>query len=271
MTISPLIAVKHFYIIIDSGRSLDNIIILWQILLYTCAAIFHIWGTRLLINIFNGHLRIENFNRKSLKFNEKWSSEINNSVLNTLPDKNSLNIGDLVPKRTLAAIMITDIVGFSKEMEKNEEYMYNKLLKHNEIIRRIIKYNNGYEIKTIGDAFLIKFESAVNAVKAGMNIQNKLSDYNKHMEPCDKIVVRIGIHIGDILMMDGDIIGNGVNIASRIEPLAEPGGICISADVYNIIKKSIDVKVVNIGKKELKNIQDVPEIYRILVESANFS
>ncbi|MBF0119309.1 MAG: adenylate/guanylate cyclase domain-containing protein [Desulfobacterales bacterium] len=272
ITISPLIALKHFYKIIESGGGdMDYVVIIWQIMLYTCATVFHIWGTFLLIDIYNGHLRIENFNRSSFITNEKWVSNIENSVIDSLSGKNKINIGDLVPKRALAAIMITDIVGFSKEMEKDEEYMYNKLLKHNEIIRSIIKNNNGYEIKTIGDAFLVRFESAVDAVKAGMSIQNKFSDYNKNIKPCDRILVRIGIHIGDILMMDGDIIGNGVNITSRIEPLAEPGGICISADVYNIIKKSIDIKVINIGKKELKNIKDVPEIYRILIESTNCS
>jgi len=167
----------------------------------------------------------------------------------------------------LAAIMMTDMVGFSKEMETNEQDTYLKLLKHNEIIRKNILQNWGQEIKTIGDAFLVRFNSAVDAIKAATNIQTEFSEYNRDKRRDDQIRIRIGIHIGDILIMGKDVIGNGVNIAARIEPLAEPGGICISADTYNMIKKSIDIKVLSLGKKELKNITDSPEIYKILLES----
>lgn len=270
LTVSPFISVHFFYRFIDSNAGLVSTpaLIIWQILLFTCAAIFHIWGTQLLLNMHNGHLRIEKFNQPIFASMPSSSRNTKDSVIFDSSNRDQLNIGDLVPKRTLAAIMITDMVGFSKEMETDEENVYTKLLKHNHIIREIIKENNGYEIKTIGDAFLVRFWSAVDAVKAGIQIQSILSNYNHDKHPREKIVVRIGIHIGDILIMDRDIIGNGVNIASRIEPLAEPGGICISADVYNIIKKSIDVKVINIGKKELKNIRDAPELYKILIESA---
>jgi CheY-like chemotaxis protein len=173
---------------------------------------------------------------------------------------------DMYPHRALAAIMITDIVGFSKEMEKNEEHAYSKLLIHNEMIRKSISKNRGEEIKTIGDAFLVRFKSAVDAVKAAMNIQNKFLRYNKDKKDVDQILVRIGIHIGDILIEDNDVFGNGVNVASKIEPLAEPGGICISADAYNVVKKSIDIKVLSLGIKELKNIKDSPEIFKILID-----
>ena len=174
---------------------------------------------------------------------------------------------DIYPDRALAAIMITDIVGFSKEMEDNEERTYSKLLVHNEMIRKNIKKNKGEEIKTIGDAFLVRFKSAVDAVKAGMNIQKQFLKYNKNRKAVDQILVRIGIHIGDILIKDNDVFGNGINIASKIEPLAESGGICISADAYNVVKNSIDIKVLSLGRKELKNIEESPEIFKILIES----
>lgn len=176
---------------------------------------------------------------------------------------------DMYPDRALAAIMITDIVGFSKEMEDNEEHTYSKLLIHNEMIRKNISKNKGKEIKTIGDAFLVRFKSAVDAVKAGMSIQNEFSRYNKDRKEVDQILVRIGIHIGDILIKDNDVFGNGINIASKIEPLAEPGGICISADTYNVVKNSIDIKALSLGRKELKNIKDPPEIFKILIESSS--
>jgi len=176
----------------------------------------------------------------------------------------------MYPDRALAAIMITDIVGFSKEMEDNEERTYSKLLVHNEMIRKNIKKNKGEEIKTIGDAFLVRFKSAVDAVKAAINIQKQFLKYNKNRKAVDQILVRIGIHIGDILIKDNDVFGNGINIASKIEPLAEPGGICISADAYNVVKNSIDIKVLSLGRKELKNIEEPPEIFKILIESSTY-
>lgn len=95
------------------------------------------------------------------------------------------------------------------------------------------------------------------------------SRYNKDRKAVDQILVRIGIHIGDILIKGNDVFGNGINIASKIEPLAEPGGICISADAYNVVKNSIDIKVLSLGRKELKNIEDPPEIFKILIESSS--
>jgi DNA-binding response OmpR family regulator len=171
-----------------------------------------------------------------------------------------------IPDRTLSAIMITDIVDFSKKMGNDEEQTYLRLLRHNEIIRQAISENRGEEIKTIGDAFLVKLKSAVDAVKLAMDIQQKLSEYNKGKELEEHITIRIGIHLGDILVTDDDIFGNGVNIASRIEPLADPGGICISADVYNVVKRSVDINVSNLGMKNLKNIKDPIEVYNICIE-----
>jgi adenylate cyclase len=225
--------------------------------IFMSAAIFHLWGTKLLIDMYNGHLKIEAINRHGLSISVQSQSE----------SSETKKSGRLTPERMLAAIMMTDMVGFSKEMETNEQDTYLKLLKHNEIIRKNILQNWGQEIKTIGDAFLVRFNSAVDAIKAAMNIQTEFSEYNRDKSRDDQIRIRIGIHIGDILIMGKDVIGNGVNIAARIEPLAEPGGICISADTYNMIKKSIDIKVLSLGKKELKNITDSPEIYKILLES----
>ena len=173
------------------------------------------------------------------------------------------------PDRELAAIMATDIAGFSSEMENNEAHTYSKLLIHNEIIRKNIVKNKGSEIKTIGDAFMVQFKSAVNAVKAGISMQKEFLEYNKDKTKGDQISVRIGIHMGDIFIVDNDVFGNGVNIASRIESIAEPGGICISSDVYNVVKKLIDISVSGLGKEVLKNIKDPPELYKILLESDN--
>lgn len=119
----------------------------------------------------------------------------------------------------------------------------------------------------MGDAFLVSFENAVAAVKAALDIQRDLSAYNEGRAGDERILIRIGIHTGEILKLDGDVLGNGVNIAARIEPLAEPGGICISSNTYERVKLKIDIKVTSLGRKELKNIADAPEIFRILREA----
>ncbi len=269
LIISPFIALIHFYNLIDVGEVTDKIALIWMAGIFMSAAIFHLWGTKLLIDMYNGHLGIEAVNRHGLSISMQSQSESSADGIDEISDDSTetKKLGRLTPERMLAAIMMTDMVGFSKEMETNEQDTYLKLLKHNEIIRKNILQNWGQEIKTIGDAFLVRFNSAVDAIKAATNIQTEFSEYNRDKRRDDQIRIRIGIHIGDILIMGKDVIGNGVNIAARIEPLAEPGGICISADTYNMIKKSIDIKVLSLGKKELKNITDSPEIYKILLES----
>jgi len=268
ITFSPIFAVKHIHSMMAAGLNFNMQVIMWFVSLFILAGAFHFWGTKLLISIYNDHLRIETVNRSQVTGETRWVSKDLHSVVDENQNtdlKEYLNA--LVPKRTLAAIMLTDMVGFSKDMEQHESATYEKLLNHNEIIRKEIATNNGREIKTIGDAFLVKYSSAVDAVRSAINIQNHLSDYNEKIEEHKRINIRIGIHIGDVLIMGDDVIGNGVNIAARIEPLADVGGICISSDVYNIIKKSIDIKVVKLGLQELKNIQDAPEIYHIVLQS----
>jgi len=270
LVISPLFSIKYIHLAInDPSETFFTIYIIWTIIVCISIAIFHLWGTTLLVRIYNEHLQIEKLNAESLQKNHKWAPNNQASVIEKKECYKSENENEanFAPIRTLAAIMITDVVGFSKQMELNEENTYKKLLNHNEIIRKIISANYGEEIKTIGDAFLVRFNSAVDAVRSGVEIQQNFAKHNKVVQESEQIHIRIGIHIGDVLMMGKDVIGNGVNIAARIEPLSDPGGICISSDVYNVIKKSIDIKVNHIGKRELKNINDAPELYKIIIDS----
>ena len=101
--------------------------------------------------------------------------------------------------------------------------------------------------------------------------RNSFGKYNESAAEKEKILLRIGIHMGDIIVKDNDVFGDGVNIASRIEPLAEPGGICISQEVYNLVRHKLDLQVVSLGPKELKNIKEKIEIYEILVGSITTS
>jgi class 3 adenylate cyclase len=268
ITLSPIVGVYHFYSSIERGFIFSDVVSLgWIVTLLVLGAVFHIGGSEILIRMYNGHMRIEQINREIAEGRSVWMPKGSESVIGRDGRDSELPSSGTIPERMLAAIMITDMVGFSAEMESREETAYLKLQKHNDIIRSNIAKSRGEEIKTMGDAFLIRYGSAVDAVKAAIAVQRDFSAYNQDKDEELKIHVRIGIHIGDVLIMGKDVIGNGVNVASRIQPLAEPGGVCISADIYNIVKKSIDIKAVSLGRQELKNISEAPEIYRIIFQS----
>ena len=167
----------------------------------------------------------------------------------------------------LSVIMFSDIVGYSKKMQENEDLTMKLLARHNQIVRDALSKHEGKEIKMIGDAFLVSFTTVANAVRCAVDIQECFAKYNESAAEKEKILLRIGIHMGDIIVKDNDVFGDGVNIASRIEPLAEPGGICISQEVYNLVRHKLDLQAVSLGPKELKNIKDKIEIYEILVGS----
>jgi len=221
-------------------------------------ATFHFFGTCLIIDLYNSHLRFE---REQMRIMRQKPTP---NLAEQDDNKKTEDKYKIIPKRQLTAIMLTDIVGYSKSMEKDESHAYLRLMNHNEIIRaNILKYE-GKEIKTMGDAFLVIFDSAVDAVDCAIAIQSEFGKYNSDKSDINTILVRIGIHIGDILIAGNDILGDGVNVTSRIEPLAEPGGICISETVYNIVKNKIKVKVENMGCKTLKNIEELQNIYKII-------
>jgi len=176
-------------------------------------------------------------------------------------------MNDKSKSRRLSAIMFTDIVDYSKLMGRDESAAMTLLENKEEIISPIITEFNGKIKKSGGDGYLIEFSSAVDAVRCAKKVQNTISEFNITQNDDENIVIRIGIHLGDILIRDNDIYGNDVNIASRIESLAEPGGICISQTVYDQIKNKVEIQTVNLGEKELKNISDKVGIYKVLIEA----
>src|SRR2546425_5377102 len=134
-------------------------------------------------------------------------------------------------QRKLAAIMFTDMVGYSALSQRDDKLALELLEEHRQLLREIFPRFNGTEIKTIGDAFLVEFQSALEAAQCAIEIQRTLAKRNHDVPAAKRIEVRIGIHIGDVVQRaDGDVLGDGVNIASRIEPLAGANGICISVD-----------------------------------------
>ena len=171
--------------------------------------------------------------------------------------------------RRLAAIMFTDIVGFSRQMGADEGRMLRLLDVHNRIVQQAVNAHHGSVIKTIGDAFLVDFPSVVHAVQCGQQIHAQLRTHNTEKEKAGQIHVRIGIHLGDIVQKDDDVFGDGVNIASRLQTLAEPDTICISQVVYREVEKKLPLgTVVSLGKPKLKNIAERFPVYALLPESA---
>src|SRR5499426_1298126 len=172
--------------------------------------------------------------------------------------------------RRLAAIMFTDMVGFSRQMGADEARMLRLLDIHNRIIRQAVAEHHGTVIKTVGDAFLVDFPSVVHAVQCAQVIQAQFRTYNKGKEPAEQIHVRIGIHSGDIVQRDGDVFGDGVNIASRLQEQAAPDTICISDVVYRDVAKKVALgTMVSLGRPKLKNIAERFQVYTLLPEAPN--
>jgi class 3 adenylate cyclase len=165
--------------------------------------------------------------------------------------------------RKLAAIMFTDMVGFSRMMHQNEVEALRLLDEGNAIIAAAVSQYGGRILKTMGDAVLAEFPSAKSAVESAILIQSQLRDFNFGQPSDHQFVLRIGIHIGDVVIREQDLFGDGINVAARLEPLSEPGGICLSEAVYQAIAASSPIKPVLVGEVELKNILQRQVIYRI--------
>jgi len=168
-------------------------------------------------------------------------------------------------QRRLAAIMFTDMVGYSALAQHDDKLALELLEEHRRLLREIFPRFNGSEIKTIGDAFLAEFSSALEAAQCGIEIQRALAKRNHDVTPERRIELKIGIHIGDVVHRDGDVYGDGVNIASRIEPLAGAGGICVSMDVERQIRNALEARFEKLGAADLKNIKLPMELFRIVL------
>jgi len=168
--------------------------------------------------------------------------------------------------RKLAAIMFTDMVGYSALSQRNEALALELLQEHRQLLRSVFPKHQGNEIKSTGDGFLVEFASALAAVQCAVGIQKTMRARNASRSSERRVLIRIGIHLGDVVRRENDVFGDGVNIAARIEPLAEPGGICVSRAVYEQIENKVEHALVQMSKPALKNIQATVEVYRLLID-----
>jgi adenylate cyclase len=167
-------------------------------------------------------------------------------------------------QRRLAAVLAADVAGYSRLMGRDEERTLAQLKTlRKTLVDPAIATHRGRIVKTTGDGVLVEFASAVDAARCAIEIQRQMADLSGAMPPELRIEFRIGIHVGDIIIDDDDIFGDGVNIAARLEGIAEPGGVCISDDTHRQIRGKIDIAFEDIGKQSLKNIAEPMDAWRM--------
>jgi adenylate cyclase len=164
--------------------------------------------------------------------------------------------------RHLAAILAADVVGYSRLMGADEERTHEHLKAHRvQLVDPKIKQHHGRIVKTTGDGMLVEFSSVVDAVRCAVEIQRAMADRNINIEENERITFRMGVNLGDVIAEDGDIYGDGVNIAARLETLAEPGGICISRTVRDHIRDKLPYTFEDLGDQSVKNIARPVRVY----------
>jgi adenylate cyclase len=161
--------------------------------------------------------------------------------------------------------MYTDMVGYTALGQRNESFSLALVKEQRKMIKPILLRHNGDEIKTMGDAFLIQFSSALDAVRCAYDIQRALREFNISLPEDRRVRLRIGIHLGDVVESQGDILGDAVNVASRIGPLAEDGGVCLTRQVYDHIQNKFELRLVSLGAKPLKNVGAPVEVYKMVM------
>src|SRR4029077_17783098 len=166
-------------------------------------------------------------------------------------------------ERRLATILCADVAGYSNMMGANEEQTVQVFRGHREIFESLVNLHRGRIFNTAGDALLVEFNSAVEAVRCATEIQAALATRNEHLAPGEKMLFRIGINLGDVIVQGGDLLGDGVNVAARIQTATEPGGICISGSVYDQIQNKLSLGFKLLGEQTYKNIAKPVRTYAI--------
>ncbi len=171
-------------------------------------------------------------------------------------------------ERKLAAILAADVVGYSRLMEADEEGTLSRLnMLLQDVVEPQIDKNHGRVVKHMGDGVLVEFGSVVDAVSCGAAIQRDIRERNEGVPGPQRMELRIGINLGDIIHQNDDIFGDGVNVAARLQRQAEPGGITISEDVYRQVATKLPLVWHDLGRQQIKNLRRTILTYRVLIDS----
>ena len=171
-----------------------------------------------------------------------------------MPESNPPSDPSPALERRLATILSADVAGYSRLMGEHEEATVQALRGHRAVFDALLKQHHGRIFNTAGDAILAEFPSAVEAVRCATEIQSALQTRNEHLPPEQKMLFRMGINVGDVVVQDGDLLGDGVNVAARIQAIAQPGGICIAGSVYDQIQNKLSLQFKRLGEQQFKNI-----------------
>jgi class 3 adenylate cyclase len=168
------------------------------------------------------------------------------------------------PRRKLSAILMVDVSGFSRMMGRDEEGTTARIRDFHLRTRSLVEAHEGRVVDTAGDSIFGEFDSVVNAMRCAQAIQHSQAAINAALPPEDRMETRIGVHLGDVLVQDYHVYGDGVNIAARLEAVADPGGICVSEAVYHQVHTKLDLAFEDLGVQALKNIEHPIRIYRVV-------
>jgi len=168
------------------------------------------------------------------------------------------------PRRKLSAILMVDVSGFSRMMGRDEEGTTALIREFHSRVRSVVEAHEGRVVDTAGDSVFGEFDSVIKAVQCAQAIQGTQAMVNAGRPPEERIETRIGVHLGDVIVQDYQVYGDGVNIAARLEALADPGGICVSEAVYQQVFQKLDLAFEDLGVQKLKNIDYPIRLYRVL-------
>jgi len=169
------------------------------------------------------------------------------------------------PRRKLAAILAADVVGFSKKMGENEDRTLRNLKACRTLTDESIEAHHGRVFGSAGDSVIAEFASPVDAIVAAVEFQRNLRDRNLKITPEDQMEFRVGLNLGDVIVEGDNLYGDGVNVAARLEPLAEPGGICVSGKFHDEVRRKLDLGFVSKGAQEMKNIEEPVHTFNVLM------
>src|SRR5271163_2307684 len=173
----------------------------------------------------------------------------------------------MIAPRKLAAILAADVVGYSRMMGEDEAGTAEAVRERREAAQPIVAAHGGRVFKTMGDGMFIEFPSVVAAVECALAMQRQMAASNDGVPEATRVLYRIGVHLGDVLVEGEDILGDGVNIASRLEGVAEPGGVCISGAAHEHVRGRIEAEFIDLGERALKNIARPVHVYGVRIDA----